>query len=154
MKRRCRSYWRLVHVRSKPLEHVPDADIHVVRLGEDVRVSLGPAVSVATHNVSASTLRSVSSGRFLHHVDGHASGWPSRVDPEPAPDDAVDAVGGNQQRRLELAAVPRADPHAIRQLAGARHLRPFHHLHAGLPREIQQQGVELDAAHHQGGGLV
>ena len=57
-----------------------------------------------------STLRNVSPGvSSIMSMATRAAGHPALI-PSRRRDDAVDAVGGNQQRRLELAAIPRADP--------------------------------------------
>ena len=104
---------RLVDVRAEPLEHVADADVHVLRLREHVRVAFRAAVSVGHPERLRVDAAQRLARRLLHHVDGDARRRPPGVDAEPARDDAVDPVGGDDERRLELPAVTRADPHAV-----------------------------------------
>ena len=81
-------------------------------------------------------------------------GRPPRIHSEPPGDHAVDAVGRDHDRRAQLAAVTRAQRHAIGVLRCLRDRGVRQNLGARLSSQAREEEIEFDSADENDGGAV
>ena len=132
---------------------IPQADVHVFALREDVRVAFRevfpnrkPVADPERPGIDRAQARRRG---FLHHVHRERRTRPATCDAKTPRDEGVDAVTGDDEPRGESTSIARAQVDGLACLLGVDHLRAFDELGAGLARERDEQRIELDAANHQ-----